>query len=220
MALALLLARNRYFTFNLESIAMRHLITFSAALSVLAFGCAAAEEPAISDDSAELNAVISCEREILLACDDGQFDGCLEPGLTTAHVCVANEDRKASTACALEILHQCDEGLIDACAAPQSVSDKHICIKASGSQGSSGGSGSSSPKSCALELLLACDEGSFDGCLVNGLTENHVCVANEDREGKQQSCALETLRVCDEGFQDACIVEGAPAATHICVATK
>lgn len=155
----------------------------------------------------------SCAQEIALVCPAGLFDGCQVPGLTTKHVCVAEEDRSGGASCAQEIARVCAQGLKDACLLTPAPSAKHVCVQDGAS--SPPPSGGRPAPSCAMEIALVCPEGSFDGCLGN-VTNAHVCVADEDRSGGS-SCALEILKVCEPGFKDACAMQPAPSGKHVCV---
>jgi hypothetical protein len=98
------------------------------------------------------------------------------------------------------------------------------CLVAVACNGSTGDDASAAQaavinQSCRQEMNLLCPEGQFDGCDVPGLTNQHVCVANEDRDGSA-SCRQEMMARCASGLKDACMLDPAPSDQHICVATR
>lgn len=194
----------------------------------LAFAAACgAAETSVSGDEAEVRSG-GCALEIALVCEEGFFDGCLEPGLTRDHVCVADADRRGAAPCAQEIARICPAGQKDACLLQPAPSTQHVCVvdpaplatppaPPPAALPSSDEPPDARVTGCALEIAFVCPEGSFDGCSVPNLTTEHVCVAKDDGDGERLSCSYNLERECESGFRDACQAP-AVAKTHLCVA--
>lgn len=70
------------------------------------------------------------------------------------------------------------------------------------------------PNGCSKEIAIRCRAPGVDGC-TNGLTTEHVCVAEGETAGPP--CSQEIAKQCPEGQEDACLRQPAVAANHVCI---
>jgi hypothetical protein len=67
---------------------------------------------------------------------------------------------------------------------------------------------------CSKDIAIRCKAPGVDGC-TNGLTTEHVCVAEGETAGPP--CSQELAKQCPEGQEDACLRQPAVATTHVCI---